>query len=75
MCHVYGYTPADVLHMAYTHFLTLVEYLDRVEREHAKYAALAFNNPNELLIKEKEVIDLRTEKGRQVFLAALQGKK
>ena len=48
VCHAFGYLPAEVLGMAYGHFLVLVRNLDRCERERAVYTAMAFNDPGSL---------------------------
>lgn len=48
VCHVYGYTPDQVLDMAYPHFKMLARRLERMEGERAFYTYLAFNDPKSL---------------------------
>ena len=48
ICHVYCYTPQQLLEMSWRHFLLLAGYIDINERRRARYAALAFNDPKTL---------------------------
>ena len=62
--------------MAYSHFLTLCEYLDKCEREKAKYSAFAFNDPKFLFKEQKEQkqLDLRKQEDREKLLMLFNGK-
>lgn len=66
VCHVYGYTPCQVLDLAYSHFKMLVKRMEHVECECAVYTYLAFNDPKKLFEmlrhehpKEKAALDVK----------------
>lgn len=73
VCHVYGYLPAEVLGMAYRHFVLLYRSASKNERIRARYTAFAFNNPKQLFDSEGETAKKITKTNTEELLRACNG--
>lgn len=73
VCHVFGVLPEEALRMTYRHFIMLYSRSDDMDRRHAMYTAMAFNEPQRLWTSVSRPIKVN-ENNLDELLMAVNGR-